>query len=133
MLQGAEFELAIVNPEAQPWINIGRSFVKHPKGGASLDMDLSSVQFNRRISRLHATIRFNTLDSRWEVQVRGRNGLEIDRGTIAGPETCLPGNSWIVLPPSLSFRMPFANLSFKIVDLVPHLNAAPDHDEATHN
>jgi hypothetical protein len=58
-----------VNPAAQPWVNIGRSFVKHPKGGATLDMDLSPVEFNRRISRLHATIRFNVLDRRWEVQV----------------------------------------------------------------
>jgi hypothetical protein len=65
----ASFELEIVNPARQPWVNIGRSFVKHPKGGATLDMDLSPVEFNRRISRLHATIRFNVLDRRWEVQV----------------------------------------------------------------
>ncbi len=32
-------------------------------------MDLSPVEFNRRISRLHATIRFNVLERRWEVQV----------------------------------------------------------------
>ncbi len=28
---GAAFELDIVNPATQPWVNIGRSFVKHPK------------------------------------------------------------------------------------------------------
>ena len=42
-------------------------------------MDLSAVQFNRRISRLHATLRYNVHACDWEVQVRGRNGLELDR------------------------------------------------------
>jgi len=126
---GLAFELEIVNPATQPWVNIGRSFVKHPKGGATLDMDLSPVEFNRRISRLHATIRFNVLDRRWEVQIRGRNGIEIDRGTLSGPELCLPSNHWLPLPSSLAFRMPFANLSFQLYDFVPR----HQDNEDTHN
>ena len=116
---GATFVLEIVNPAIQPWVNIGRSFIKHPKGGATLDMDLSKVEYSRRISRLHATIRFNILTRQWEVQIRGRNGLEIDRGKLSGPELCVSSHAWIPLPPSLTFRMPFAFLTFQLEDLIP--------------
>ena len=124
---GRTFELDIVSPATQPWINIGRSFIKHPKGGATLDMDLSEVEYNRRISRLHATLRFNVHTLDWEVQVRGRNGLELDYGLPTGPEIVMPSHSWLSLSRAgMSFRMPFAQLSFQVADLVPpHFKVRP--------
>lgn len=116
-----------MNPSVQPWVNIGRSFVKHPKGGATLDMDLSAVPLNRRISRLHATLRYHVPAARWEVQVRGRNGLELDDGHPGGPRLVLPSPHWLTLGGGRVFRMPFANLAFELIDLVPsHLKGAAE-------
>lgn len=127
---GETFCLDIVNPCTQPWVNIGRSFIKHPKGGATLDMDLSPVEFSRRISRLHATIRYNVIACMWEVQIRGRNGIEIDRGALQGPEVLLPSHAWIPLPAASdpSFRMPFAHLSFTLHDLIPKQKHVDNED-----
>jgi hypothetical protein len=100
-------------------VHLSSSFLSASLGGATLDLDLSAAPLSRRISRLHATIRFDVLVGRWELQVRGRNGVELDQGTLAGPELLLPSPSWLPLPPSLSFRMPFANLVFELKNYVP--------------
>merc|ERR1711916_134975 len=70
--------------------------------------------------------------SRWEMQVRGRNGVEVDRGGAA-PELLLSSSSWVPLPDSLSFRMPFAGLRFSLENFVPDhlLGGASASEELT--
>jgi len=102
--------------EERPWINVGRLFVKRDKASAPLDMDLAHIEFNRRISRLHVTVRFNVQTRTWQARVHGRNGIDVDVGHIDGPHHYAPASRWIDVP-RLAFLMPFASLAFQIVDM----------------
>jgi hypothetical protein len=100
-LQCVEQDTSIVipNPTVRPWITVGRIAARDI--GVKIDMSFD----DRRVSRWHFSIRFNLTLKKWEINVKGVNGVKLG-------ETNLVHNEWTEILPPYRFMIPGTNLSF---------------------
>lgn len=114
---GTVLSYQIPRPNEKPWVNIGRAYTMHPGKGAFADFNLHSVPHNRRISRLHVSLRFNVMVSVWEIRVHGQNGIKMGEENLI-----IASNQWLWLPKTLVFEIPVCNLTFQVFSNVPFNN-----------
>lgn len=102
-LQCVERDTSIVipNPTVRPWITVGRIGARDI--GVKIDMSFE----DRRVSRWHFSVRFNLTLKKWEIYVKGINGVKVG-------ETNLTHNEWIEILPPYQFMIPGTDLSFVI-------------------